>query len=84
MQLAAVFNGGVSRAGSGGCLVGGSDDGAGGVTNRFAVTPYNPDAPTGRGFWRWAVALIGPDISNLAGGAGEQIRDWLARRSTPD
>jgi Raf kinase inhibitor-like YbhB/YbcL family protein len=39
-------------------------------TKSFAVTVYDPDAPTGSGWWHWSVINLAPTLTELKPDAG--------------
>ena len=51
--------------------------GAPAATRSFAVSIYDPDAPTGSGWWHWVVFNIPPATTSLPKGAGDVSRKLM-------
>lgn len=50
-------------------------------TRSFAVTVYDPDAPTGSGWWHWVIFNIPSGIDRLQAGAGDPQKNLAPRGS---
>ncbi|HUZ63484.1 MAG TPA: YbhB/YbcL family Raf kinase inhibitor-like protein [Acetobacteraceae bacterium] len=68
IPMAQVFNGDGCKGGDHSPAI--SWSGAPAGTKSFAVTMYDPDAPTGSGWWHWTVFNIPPTVHSLAADAG--------------
>jgi Raf kinase inhibitor-like YbhB/YbcL family protein len=47
-------------------------------TKSFAITVYDPDAPTGSGWWHWVVFNIPASVTSLPAGAVQSQTDFGA------
>ncbi|SHJ64071.1 hypothetical protein SAMN04488028_101758 [Reichenbachiella agariperforans] len=50
-------------------------------TQSFAVTMYDPDAPTGSGWWHWVMFDIPSDINELVSNAGNVSADLAPKNA---
>ena len=50
-------------------------------TKAFALLAYDPDAPTGSGWWHWQIVNIPKTISSLPAGAGDLSKNLAPKDS---
>ncbi|MCL1145396.1 YbhB/YbcL family Raf kinase inhibitor-like protein [Shewanella sp. 10N.261.52.F9] len=50
-------------------------------TKSFAITAFDPDAPTGSGWWHWTVLNIPADTASVAQGASGKVNIGLETRT---
>jgi Raf kinase inhibitor-like YbhB/YbcL family protein len=51
-------------------------------TAAFAVTCFDPDAPTGSGWWHWMMLDLDPSVTSLPTGAGDDPPDGVVQLRT--
>jgi Raf kinase inhibitor-like YbhB/YbcL family protein len=50
-------------------------------TKSFAITAYDPDAPTGSGWWHWQILNISKTVTEIVSGAGSTKTDLAPQGS---
>ncbi len=50
-------------------------------TKSFAITVYDPDAPTGSGWWHWVIFNIPADTAEIKAGAGNPEKNLAPKGS---
>ncbi len=50
-------------------------------TESFAIMAYDPDAPTGSGWWHWQIVNIPKGVTSLATGAGDSNKGLAPKGS---
>ena len=50
-------------------------------TKSFAITMYDPDAPTGSGWWHWVVFDIPGDVNSIVENAGNVAKGLMPKKA---